>query len=241
MSGEGPVPGALPARIEAVLLDAGGVLLDLDYGYLRRLIEPHHRAVAEVDLARAEAHSRKEINAAVRDGGRFSETWRDYFHIILAAVGVEAYLHDAIIDSLWEAHRAVGLWTVACEGAIDTVAELRRAGYRLGVVSNAEGQVARDLDRAGFRGRFETIVDSCLVGVEKPDPAIFNIALERMALRAEGAVYLGDVPNVDVVGARAANLVPILLDRHGLYPDVQAPRLGSIRELPALLDQNSDA
>jgi putative hydrolase of the HAD superfamily len=225
----------LPARVEAVLLDAGGVLLDLDYGYLRRLIEARQHETAEGDLARAESHARREINRTVLAGKSIGESWRDYFRILLAHAGVPPGLHEPIIDSLRGAHEKVGLWTAPSRGGPQTVAELKRRGFRLGVVSNAEGQVARDLDSAGYRGMFETVVDSHLVGVEKPDPRIFGIALERMGLRAEATVFLGDMPSVDVAGARAAGVAPILLDRHDVYPDVEAPRLRSIEELPALL------
>src|SRR5262249_51318149 len=101
-----------------------------------------------------------------------------------------------------------------------------------GVVSNAEGRVERDLDGAGFAGLFDTVVDSHLVGVEKPDPRIFHIAIERMNADAARAIFLGDVPAVDIVGAKAAGLTPVLLDRHELYRGVEAPRLRSIAELP---------
>jgi putative hydrolase of the HAD superfamily len=238
MAAERPAAPALPERIDAVLLDAGGVLLDLDYRYLRRLIAPHHRApIDETDLSRAEALARMEIDRSVREGGSVSGAWRDYFHAILGRVGVNPDAHDGIIDALWEANERVGLWTVATPHGPATVAELKRRGFRVGVVSNAEGQVARDLDNAGYRGLFETVVDSHLVGVEKPDPAIFEIALERMALRPETAVFLGDVPSVDIVGARAAGLAPILMDRHDLCPDVDALRVRSIEELPGLLER----
>jgi putative hydrolase of the HAD superfamily len=81
---------------------------------------------------------------------------------------------------------------------------------------------------------FETVVDSSLVGVEKPDPQIFRIALERMGLGPEHAVFCGDLPAVDVEGARAAGLRPVLLDRHDLYPEI-CPRVRSLTELPAML------
>jgi putative hydrolase of the HAD superfamily len=71
--------------------------------------------------------------------------------------------------------------------------------------------------------------------VEKPDPRIFHLALERMQTSAETAVYIGDVPSVDIAGARAAGVAPVLLDRHDLYADVDERRLSSIRGLPALL------
>ena len=86
---------------------------------------------------------------------------------------------------------------------------------------------------------FETVVDSHVVGVEKPDPRIFGIALDRMQAGPDHAVYLGDVPSVDVAGATASGIRPILLDRHDLYPDVEAPRLRSIRELPDWLEANA--
>jgi len=236
MTGKSPRDPRLPERVEAVLLDAGGVLLDLDYGYLRRLIEARHEPVEDAALARAEAIARREVDRNVADGGRVSDNWRDYFRTILGQVKVPAQEHDGIIDSLWDAHQRVGLWTVASRGATAAVAELKRRGFRLGVVSNAEGRVARDLDNAGYDGKFETVVDSFRVGVEKPDPGIFAIALERMALRPDSVVFLGDLPNVDVKGARAAGLTPILVDPHGLYPDVDALQLRSLEELPALLD-----
>jgi len=225
----------LPGRVETVLFDAGGVLLDLDYAYLRRLVEARRGSVAVEDLARLEALARREIHRQVAGGGRVSDAWRDYFHVILARVGVPAQDQAGIIDSLWEAHQRFGLWTVAIAGGPEIVAGLKRKGYRLGVVSNAEGRVERDLESAGFRGLFETVVDSHVVGVEKPDPEIFRIALQRLEVAPEHAIYVGDLPAVDLAGARAAGLTPVLLDRHDLYPDVTDARLRSLDELPALL------
>jgi putative hydrolase of the HAD superfamily len=232
------VGGAWPERVETVLLDAGGVLLDLDYRYLRRLIEVRHPPVTEKELSRQEAIARTEIHRHVSDGGRVSDTWRDYFHLILGGIGVPAPDQDAVIDALWEAHERFGLWTVPIDGGPETVAELKRRGMRIGVVSNAEGRVERDLDSAGYAGMFETVVDSHLVGVEKPDPGIFHIALERMGVGVEHAIYLGDVPAVDIAGARAAGLAPVLLDRHDLYRDLDVPRLRSIQELISRLDRS---
>jgi putative hydrolase of the HAD superfamily len=223
------------ARGTTVLFDAGGVLLDLDYAFLKRLLEARHVATTVSALSASESIARTTIDRRVREGGRSSEAWRDYFRILLTRVGTPPEGTEEIIDTLAEAHQRVGLWTVAIEGAVATVRTLNEAGHRLGVVSNAEGRVERDLDGAGFAGFFETVVDSHLVGVEKPDPGIFRIALERMSAAPETAVFVGDVPAVDVVGARAAGLTAVLLDRHDLYATVDVPRLRSIEELPGWL------
>ena len=221
--------------VTTVLFDAGGVLLDLDYAFLKRLLDARHVTTTLFELSASESLARAAIDRRVREGGRTSEAWRDYFRILLTRVGAPPEGTEEIIDTLAEAHQRVGLWTVAIEGAVATVRALKEAGHRIGVVSNAEGRVERDLDGAGYAGLFETVVDSHVVGVEKPDPEIFRIALERMGVAPESAVYLGDVPAVDVAGARAAGLTPVLLDRHDLYAAVDAPRLRSIEELPGWL------
>jgi len=222
-------------RLTTVLFDAGGVLLDLDYAFLKRLLEARHVATTILDLSASESLARTAIDRRVREGGRTSEAWRDYFRILLTRVGAPPESTEEIIDTLAEAHQRVGLWTVAIEGAVATVRALKDAGHRLGVVSNAEGRVERDLDGAGYAGLFDTVVDSHVVGVEKPDPEIFRIAMERMSVAPETVVYLGDVPAVDVAGARAAGLTPLLLDRHDLYASADVPRLRSIAELSAWL------
>ncbi len=224
-----------PNKIKTVLLDAGGVLLDLDYRYLERLCRARGVTITEETLSRYEAMARVDIHKAVNDGGRVSDMWRDYFHYILGNAGVAAEHQPEVIDSLWEAHQKFGLWTVAIPDAVETVRELKDAGYRIGVVSNAEGRVEQDLEGAGFRGLLETVVDSHRVGVEKPNPKIFAIALERMGVGPENAIYVGDVPAVDVAGARAADLTPVLVDRHDLYADHDVDRLRAIRDLPAWL------
>ena len=221
--------------VTAVLLDAGGVLLDLDYAFLARRLAGHGVEAPLSALAHAESIARTEIDRRVRGGGRGSEAWRDYFRILLRQVGTPEREVEGIIDVLRDVHQRSGLWTRAIDGAPATVRALQERGYRLGVVSNAEGRVARDLDNAGYAALFETVVDSHLVGVEKPDPAIFRIALERMGLDPATTVFVGDVPAVDVAGARAAGLDPILLDRHDLYRDLPVARLRSITELPAFL------
>jgi putative hydrolase of the HAD superfamily len=222
-------------RRTTVLFDAGGVLLDLDYAFLKRLLEARHVATTIGALSASESLARTAIDRRVREGGRTREAWRDYFRILLTRVGAPPEGTEEIIDTLAEAHERVGLWTVAIDGAVATVRALKEAGHRLGVVSNAEGRVERDLHGAGFAGLFETVVDSHVVGVEKPDPGIFRIAMERMSVSPDTTVYLGDVPAVDVAGARAAGLTPVLLDRHDLYVSADVPRLRSIAELPGWL------
>jgi HAD superfamily hydrolase (TIGR01549 family) len=222
-------------RFRTVLLDAGGVLLDLDYALILKMLDARGYGSTRSKLSRFEALARTEIEKKVRNGGRTSAAWREYFFSILDQVGVDPAEFESMVDTLWETHIRIGLWTVAIEGGPAAVRAMKAAGYRVGVVSNAEGRVENDLYAAGYDGLLETVVDSHVVGVEKPDPEIFRIALDRLDADPAATVFAGDVPSVDVVGAQAAGIAPVLIDRHDLYPAVKAPRLRSIAELPGWL------
>jgi putative hydrolase of the HAD superfamily len=92
---------------------------------------------------------------------------------------------------------------------------LKAAGLLLGVVSNSEGRVGQALEAAGLREYFDVVVDSGLIGIEKPDPRIFQAALEALGVGPEEALYVGDLYEVDVVGARAAGIEAVLLESSG--------------------------
>ena len=111
---------------------------------------------------------------------------------------------------------------------------LRAAGHRLVVVSNANGTLHAHFARLDLARRFDVLIDSADEGVEKPDPRIFQIALERSGARAETTLHAGDFYHVDVVGARAAGLQAWLIDAADLYGDHDVARVPS---LAALVDR----
>jgi putative hydrolase of the HAD superfamily len=92
------------------------------------------------------------------------------------------------------------------------------------------------MDRIGLSSYVTCIVDSCDVGVEKPDPRIFRIALEASGARPETTIHVGDMYQVDVVGARAAGLRAVLLDEMGLHDGIDCPRVRSLTELAELVN-----
>ena len=108
---------------------------------------------------------------------------------------------------------------------------LSAAGLRLGVVSNSDGRVEEALAAAGIRDRFDVILDSALVGVEKPDPAIFRAALAALGVAPEEALYVGDLYDVDVVGARAAGIEGVLLVPEAAAPPAECRHVESLVDL----------
>ncbi len=114
---------------------------------------------------------------------------------------------------------------------------LRDANLVLGVISNFEEWLERLLDELGVADLFEVQVISGIEGVEKPDPAIFELALERVGLPASASVYVGDSPAFDTDPAEALGMLGVLIDRRGRFPDHRGPgiRITSLSELPAAI------
>jgi putative hydrolase of the HAD superfamily len=90
------------------------------------------------------------------------------------------------------------------------------------------------LERVGLAAHFEVVLDSQLEGVQKPDPEIFRRALERMGIAAGRALYAGDIPEIDVLGARAAGMSGVLIDAAGRYSDEQG--WSRVPSVAALID-----
>ena len=132
------------------------------------------------------------------------------------------------IEQGWEVSENFELY----EDALAALEELRRAGLRIGLVSNG----IRDLTEfvAHHRLDVDAIVDSRSHGRVKPHPTIFEAALELLGVRAADAVMVGDSLEEDIEGARALGLRAILIDREERHPEVE-DRLTDLLGLPAAL------
>jgi putative hydrolase of the HAD superfamily len=117
------------------------------------------------------------------------------------------------------------------DDVVPTLSALRALGLKLVVVSNANGRLRHLFDRLGLTSYFDVLFDSFEEGVEKPDPRLFHIALERSGSAASATMHVGDLYHIDVVGARAAGLAAVLLDAAALYEGYDCPRIRRISEL----------
>jgi putative hydrolase of the HAD superfamily len=121
---------------------------------------------------------------------------------------------------------------------VPALQRLRASGRKLVVVSNANGRMRAALDRVGIGPHVDLVIDSSEEGVEKPNPLIFERALERAGARAETTLHVGDLFHTDVVGARAAGLRAVLLDMADLYGDHDCERVRSLAELADVLGRD---
>ena len=126
-------------------------------------------------------------------------------------------------------------------GVIETLGALSSV-YRLGLVSNNRPGIDQRLEAAGVKHFFDVRIGSGDVGVGKPDPAIFQLAVEQANCTAAEAVMIGDRVDNDIGGAKAVGMCTIRI-RQGIYADQEPTspdehsdaEITDIRELPDLL------
>jgi putative hydrolase of the HAD superfamily len=226
------------SSVRVLLLDAGGVLIKPSFARVAEALASRGVDVPAERLAAAEPRAKLELDRDPAAGAATDAQrgWQ-YFNLVLAHAGIPlSEATDAALDELRSWHARRNLWEDVCEGVRPSLARFRSRGLRLAVVSNANGTVAALFDRLELSPFFDAIFDSAVEGIEKPDPRFFLLALERLGAAPGEAVHVGDFYSVDVAGARAAGIRPVLLDEAGLYPDADCPRVGSLAELAEHLD-----
>lgn len=119
---------------------------------------------------------------------------------------------------------------------VDTVLmTLRRAGLKMGIVSNAVPSTRDRIVKLALNSYFDTIVLSGEAGYEKPDPEIFEIALKNLSLIPEETLYVGDNYHTDVEGAHGAGITPVLIDRADKYHDLDCIKVKNLTEFQELI------
>ncbi len=218
-------------ELELVLLDAGNTVIFLDHEAVADIVTSHGHDVDARAIARSEGAAKRRYEGLLRTGVSHEEGWGLYLRTLLEEAGLAGEAAREMIVPLRRAHDAFNLWRRVPSDLHDALERLRGKGIRVAIVSNSEGRLLDVFDRVGLGDAFELIVDSHHEGVRKPDPEIFRRALSRLGVDASRAVYLGDIPGIDVEGAHAAGMKAVLVDALDFYPDhTGSPRVASVAE-----------
>ena len=211
--------------INTIFFDVGGTLLFVEWA---RVFEILCLGVGPLD----ERLGRLMYAKRTADG-----TARIYEYLACCLEAAGASVSDEQLAVLWQLHLEKNLWRVPAPEAEETLAKLLRRGFRLAVISNSEGKVRELLEETSLAQYFEIIVDSGIEGVSKPDKEIFLRACTRMQVNPAESLYVGDVFEIDVLGARNAGMRAALLDPHGLYREATSQGFLLLRSLPELTAQ----
>lgn len=196
--------------------------------------EPHRFAFAR--QVASELGIELELSAVyagfVRAGDSAAGSWPAFVERLPGALGVPDTYHAAFVERYRErdAVRTFRLF----DDVLHVLEELAGRRVRVGIISNNDeaGDHARAMD---VHHRVEIIATPTTFGVGKPDPRIFAEALTLLGIAPSRALYVGDSYDHDIVGARAAGMTPVLIDRFGINPrphDVL--RIASLTELSGL-------
>jgi len=219
---------------DAILFDAGGILLLPDPTVLGPLLAPHGGDPS------VEAHVRAHYRgmAAKSWAGSAETFWHEYNVAYCESIGVPADDLSYAVKML-ERTRSAYLWRYPIAESVEALSRFADAGIPMGVVSNASGQIADVLLRSrvcqlgrGAHAEMRVIVDSHIVGVAKPDPRIFDHALPAFdGIDRSRIALIGDSVTMDIGGGKAAGLHAILLDPYNDHAEADFPRIRSLHDL----------
>jgi len=229
------------AGIQAVFFDVGGTLVYNDLGHLDLLHQAllaigyrvtREEVVAANDMARRAVARRRRRHADRMDTGTASRMWLEHL-----ATALDLDLTPADLER--ELARAIRLIETTSPENLDPdahalLADLRRRGFRLGVISNWGEDLPAYLTDLGLAHYFEVIIASEAVGTAKPHREIFLRGLSALDVRPQHAAHVGDDYWADVVGARNLGIQPVLVDRDRQDPHADCltiPRLGELAKL----------
>jgi putative hydrolase of the HAD superfamily len=230
--------------VKAVLLDVGGVLL-LPHG------DPVGQAMASASIAYDETQLERAHYVGVHAVDEFDGSDWDpdrYLRAYIGALGVVPEALPTALETLWPvwADPAVRLWRHRVVDSIEAMSLLAASGVPLAIVSNSDGTVEQELRvhrvcqvGPGDGVEVVSVTDSTVVGVSKPDPAVFGAALAALGIEPADGVYVGDTERYDVRGAARAGLQPVHFDPFRLCRHPNEHR--HITSLRQLLPDDGDA
>lgn len=218
--------------LKALFFDVGNTLLFPNREKMLRGLHKQGIFPTEDLLHKVERQTKHEFDSLLeRNSDVDHGFWGIYYSHLLEQLG----LTDAdVCDDLVTRTRISANWCDIRPGTGDALLRLAEQ-YRVAVISNADGKIAKVLESCGIADCFESITDSGIVGKEKPHPAIFEAALRSLGVAPPESLYVGDVYSVDYLGSTRVGMKSVLFDVVGAYKDNGLPRVESLEQLESLL------
>jgi putative hydrolase of the HAD superfamily len=237
---------AINSRLRAVFFDAGETLLaphPSHHELFALVLSERGHDVAPDDVQKIFAEmgpsfvavmDQKAVKAWSVSREASLEFWGRIYSEALGRLGVPDP-NQEIFEALYERYTRYESYRLFPE-CISTLQAVRAAGLVVGLISNFEEWLEGMLIEMEVAHLFDFMVISGKEGVEKPDPAIFHLALERSGIDPATAIYVGDHPKLDVEAAQAVGMGAVLIDRKGHHPGFEGDRISTLDGLLSLLD-----
>ena len=232
-----------PAVIEIVFFDAGETILHPHPSFAELFALTCHRHGIEVeadDVARAQDRLAPHLleigdESGIENPSLSAEASYEFWMYLYRRLLQELNLDEMLAAELYRVFsdsRSYKLY----DDVKPALEKIEALGLRLGLISNFEGWLEKLLVELEIHHVFDVSVISGLEGVEKPDPRIYRLALEKAGVHPQKSVHVGDSPRTDIEPARSAGMNVVLLDRLGRYEGAtECPTISSLEELPTLI------
>lgn len=223
-----------------LLFDAGGTIVFPNQRFLiqlaqrqglelthEQLFDGYYRVMHKLDCD--QAHCDKGFNPS---------PWPEvYINLLSDELKMNSSTAEEIVKTFSARHRERNLWAFTFDWVRETLGLLKNKGYGMSVISNSDHRTKTVIHDIGLDSYFDRVFASEILGVEKPDPRIFEIVLCELELEPNETLYVGDVFYVDVRGANQAGIGGIHLDPLHLFKGWPGVHLERVSDLPNWLDQ----
>jgi putative hydrolase of the HAD superfamily len=162
-----------------------------------------------------------------------SDVWVGMYSLLARRLGIEDGA-ESLARAVYKEFGKPERWRVYPD-VEPAFRRLRDAGVRVGVISNWDGRLEGLLGGLGLMPLLDTVVCSAAVGLHKPDPRIFELACDRLDAPPAACTHVGDHFYSDVLGAKAAGMHAIIIDRQGAGPVGSVPVIHTFDELEGAL------
>lgn len=230
----------LCANVSLLCLDAGNTVIFLDHSVVSAVLKTLGIHCSIETLVEAEGYAKRALGtpraALPIEGFSAHAGWSVMVRTMIERAGVLPEQSPDCVRALWKEHDRLNLWRRVPAGLKESLLALRAKGIKVCIVSNSEGKLRSLFTELAILECFDHVVDSALVGVEKPDPKIFQIACELSGVTAQNSIHLGDTVATDVDGANAAGVRTALIDPWGHYNDLY-PELLRVKDVVSVASQ----
>lgn len=198
-------------KLQAIIFDVGGVLLHPDGELMVNVLEPviGYRLDPQICQDSFLLTDHRLVGRSVNEQEKihiWAEMLQLPFQSAASAWKVLSQLDNGMPN----------LWGKIDPCTIEILSGLRAYGFTMGVLSNARGNVEKLLVALDLAGFFDDIIDSAVVGLEKPDPRAYLLAAQRLGTPISDCAYIGDSLD-EIEAADRLNMYPVLYDRLDLY------------------------
>lgn len=210
--------------IKLITFDLGHTLIGCDYNALSRFMSRYFGPITPAQVLKAEQRFRaKKPIFETEHHHSLSIPKNSYLYyeaLAMGCTGQSPEQHGEVFEEFAvranQYHDEKGWFMVLWPESVH-VLEMLKPHFKLGIISNANGKLKRDLEILGILSYFSFIMDSGVEGVRKPDQEIFRRALQAGGVAAENTLHIGDHPEADVQGALSMGMNAWHYDAQGIF------------------------